>query len=298
MVHLLQIEPYGCYRRLVLSKRQPIEEDLSDNIHIMRGNYLEPAIASMYEDRTFRQLRNYSRKVDSASKIGAALDRHIVAFDSRGPGVLEIKAPSSMKFREYMRAGLPVEYSAQINWYMGWQKWKWGSFAIGNFEVSPGLLWFDVDFDAELYATQVSKASQLWDDVEYNPLPPTLPHTSKACSRCPYFNQCHPAEMPTPDSGELVQISTPELAVALADYRAASDVAKEAEELKDDAKTRIQKAIGEATAVEAPGARIYHRASVCNGIDSKKLKKEFPQAAEACATTTTVRSLRIYERTT
>jgi predicted phage-related endonuclease len=296
-VHLLQVAPYGCYRRLVLSKRDPREEDLSDNIHIMRGNYLEPAIAKMYEDQTGRKLRNYTRKVRPETKTGAALDRHIVAFDDRGPGVLEIKAPSAMMFRKYLRDGLPAEYSAQLNWYMGFEGWKWGSFAVANYEVAPGLLWFDVAFDAERYDAQLAQAAEAWRMIEFGPLPDPLPHTSRACSRCPYFEQCHPADLPTPDAGELVQIATPELAAALADYRAAHEVAAEAEELKEEAKGRIKAAIGDATAVEAPGGRIYHRATVRNGIDAKKLKREFPQAAEACKTETTVRSLRIYERT-
>lgn len=295
-VHLLQVAPYGCLRRLVLSKRQPMEEDLSDNIHILRGNYLEPMIAKLYTERTGRKLRMYSRKVNHETRTGAALDRHIVAFDERGPGVLEIKAPSAIMFRRYLRDGLPAEYSAQLNWYMGFEGWKWGSFAVANFEVAPGLLWFDLAFDAYLFDVQQNRAEGAWLKVEFGPLPDPLPHTSRACSRCQYFDQCHPAELPTPDTGELVQISTPELAAALADYRAAHEVATEAEELKEEAKNRIKAAIGEATAVEAPGGRIYHRATVRHGIDAKKLKREFPQAAEACQTQTTVRSLRIYER--
>ena len=296
-VHLLQVAPYGCYRRLVLSKRQPMEEDLSDSIHVKRGTRLEDDIADWYAEETGRKVRRHSRVVDRARRTGAALDRHIVAFDERGPGVLEIKAPSAIMFRRYLRDGLPAEYSLQLNWYIGYKHFQWGSFAIANYEVAPGLLRFDVAFDAELYDAQLAKAAEAWRMVEFGPLPDPLPHTSRACSRCPYFDQCHPAELPTPDTGELVQISTPELAAALADYRAAHEVAAEAEELKDDAKERIKKAIGDATAVEGPGARIYHRATVRNGIYLKKLKKEFPQAAEACQTQITVRSLRIHERT-
>lgn len=293
--HLLDIAPYGCYRRLILSKRQPIEQDLSDNIHILRGNYLEPTIAKLYADRTGRKLRQYTRKVDRDTRHGAALDRHIVAFDERGPGVLEIKAPSSMVFRRYVRDGLPAEYSAQLNWYMGYELWQWGSFAVANFETEPGLISFDVDFDAELYQMQTAKAAEAWKLVKFGPLPFGKSADSKACSRCPYFETCHPNEVPTPDT-DLVQITGPEIAEAIADYRAASEVAREAEQLKDEAKERIKAAIGESSAVEAPGARIYHRTQTRTSTDTKKLAKEYPEAAQACSKTTTFKTLRIFER--
>ena len=295
---LLRIAPYGCYRKLILSKRNRIEEDLSDNIHVIRGIYLEPAAAELYAAKTGRKLRNQARWVKESTRQGMAIDRHIVAIDERGPGVLEIKCPNSMVFRKYLRDGAPADYSAQLNWYMGMSRWKWGSFAFVNFETAPGLLWFDVEFDAELYATQEAKTTEAWKLVEFGPLPEKLDPKSKSCGRCPYFDQCHPNETPAEEESEIIQLSTPELAVALADYKAAAEVANEAEELKEDAKARIKEAIGNATAVDAPGARIYHRASVRSGTDAKKLKKEFPEAAAACATSTTVKTLRIFERNT
>ncbi len=295
--HLIGIAPYGCYRRLILSKRDHIEEDLSDNLNILRGLYLESAIADFYSDQTKRKLHNMKRRFFKEGRAAVGLDRHIVGFDERGPGALEIKAPSAMVFRKYLREGLPLDYSLQTNWYAGWLGWKWGAFAVGNFEVDPGLLQFDWSFDPELFALQLAKAEEAWKLVEFGPLPEKLEANSKACGRCVFFEQCHPSEMPTPDTGEeLVQISTPALALAIADRKAASEVIAEAEELKEAANAAIKLAIGTATAVDAPGARIYHRASVRNGTDAKKLKKEFPEAAAACATQTTVRTLRIFER--
>jgi predicted phage-related endonuclease len=119
---------------------------------------------------------------------------------------------------------------------------------------------------------------------------------SKACSRCQYFERCHPTEEPAPDTGELVQISSPELARAIGDRAAAVEVLAEAEALKSDADQRIRQIVGEAQVVDAPGARIYFKWTKRAGIDAKKLKAEWPQIAEAVATEIPVRSLRIYER--
>jgi predicted phage-related endonuclease len=293
---LLGIAPYGCYRRLILGKRDRIELDLSDNIHVLRGQYLEPAAAQLYSDRTGRKLRNQQRWADKDTRMGMAMDRHIVAFDDRGPGVLEIKCPSSMTFRRYLREGAGADYSCQLNWYMGMSGWRWGSFAFVNFETDPGLLSFDVDFDAELFEMQKARAAEAWKLVEFGPLPDKLDPKSKPCARCQYFDTCHPNETPAEDTGELVQISTPELASAIADYAAAHEVASEAEALKEQAKAQIKALIGDATAVDAPGARVYHRTSARETVDSKLLKKQYPEAAQACSKTTTIKTLRIYER--
>jgi predicted phage-related endonuclease len=293
---LLQIAPYGCLRRLVYNKRDRIEQDLSDNHNVRRGNRLEDLAAAVFAEETGRKVRNIARRLDDDAKIAIGADRHIVAVDDSGPGVLEIKCPNSFVFKRYKRDGMCADYSAQLNWYMGWQGWTWGSFAVFSAELDE-LLTFDVKFDAALFGIQKQAAANAWRLVENGPLPDALDPKSKACGRCQYFARCHPSELPTPDTGELVQITNSELAAALADYRAAHDVVSEAEELKEAAKAQIKAIIGDATAVDAPGARIYHRASQRETIDSKLLRKQFPDAAQACSKTTTIKTLRIYERT-
>ena len=290
---LLNIAPYGCARRLWLNKREPIEQDLSDNPHIRRGNLFEPVAAEEYSRLTGRKLRRCG--LIREGYRAANLDRHIVAFNERGPGVLEIKCPTDMTCRQYRRDGLPTGYSLQLNWYMDLTGWSWGSFAVLN-AADASLLWFDVDYDAGLAALQREKAADMWRMVENGPMPEGQSPDSKACARCVFFDRCHPNETPAEDTGELVQISTPEIASAIADYAAAHEVASEAEALKEEAKAQIKALIGDATAVDAPGARVYHRSSTRETVDSKLLKKQFPEAAQACSKTTTVKALRIYER--
>jgi len=296
MADLLQIAPYGCLRKLVLGKRERIEQDLSGNHNVRRGKRLEAVAADVYTEITGRKLRSHSARMFDNERLGMNMDRHIVEFDQRGPGVLEIKCPSQFVFRRYKKEGLPADYSAQLNWYMGLKDWDWGAFAIYSAELDE-LLAFDVTFDADLYFTQVMEAAKAWKLVDFGPLPEPLDPKSKACGRCQYFERCHPSEIPVADAGELIQILTPELAGALADRKAAKEVLDEAEALKADAEDRIKAIVGAATAIEAPGARIYFRTQSRSSVDAAKLTKLYPDAASACAKLSTFRTLRIYERT-
>jgi predicted phage-related endonuclease len=290
---LLRIEPYGCLLRLWHNKRDPLDAGISDNPHVRRGNRLEAVAVEAYEEATGRKTRKAQRIFKGYR--AAAIDRHIVTCDARGPGVLEVKCPSNIMCRKYRRDGLPESYVAQMNWYLDLTGWNWGSFAIYD-ATEDSVQSFDVNVDIFLAKLQREEADKAWALVENGPAPEKLDPKSKACSRCQYFERCHPQEIPAPDTGELVSITSSELARAIEDRAVASEVLREAEQLKQEAEERIKKAIGDATAVDAFGARIYNRTYTLAGIDSKKLKKEWPQIAEAVATETRFKALRIYER--
>jgi putative phage-type endonuclease len=290
---ILSLAPYGCRLKAWIRKRegaQPIEE----TGHIKRGKRGEEIAAEEYQAATGRVVRRYPFRMSKDHEhFGSHMDRHIVAFDDRGPGVLEIKCPSDWAFRSVKREGLSQGYVAQLQWYMLVTGWQWGAYAVFNLDRWELLHW-DVQRDETLIDLLAREAHDFWRQVENGPAPQKLDPKDRRCARCEHRVRCH-GEEEFPIFEGTIDFD-PALAPLIAEYREAKPIFDDAEEFLEGIKDRIKAAVADRACVETNGARIYFSKQTRSSIDTKGLKSAYPEIAKRFEKTTSFRALRIYER--
>lgn len=257
LADVLNIAPYGCRYRAWMEKRGEVErEDISGEGPVRRGIRGEQIAAEEYSRETGRRVRRYQflRHADFPY-FGAHIDRHIVAFDERGPGVAEIKCPGEWAFRTIKREGMSEAHICQINWYLYITGWKWGAFAVFSLERFE-LVHFDVERDDVLIERLANAAQDFHRLLENGPAPEKLDAKDRRCVRCAHRERCH-GEVALPEWDGLIEYDS-SLGALVADYRDAQQIEHDAKVYKDEIGAQLRAKLGSRQCVDTDGARIYY----------------------------------------
>lgn len=303
---VFSLEPYGCRRQLWYTKRgQKPDYPPQDKGVFRRGHALEPIIAGLYSESTGRKLVKRTKwPKSSISWMRGQPDRHITANqDGRGGGVLEIKTSGIWMFRKFVKEGLPQGYILQLQFYLWLARAKWGAFAILEAE-NWNFKTFEVERDEQLIGSIERAGHKFIREVENGPDPERLDPNDKRCGECPFRSTCQKdawraaADKALGEGLEEVKVldSDEGLERLLTEHREMKNISDEAteklNEIKDGIRTRM-KEIG-SEAVQVPGNRVYHRASIRKTLDSKRLRKDLPAIADKYTRAVESTSLRIY----
>jgi len=240
---------------------------------MLRGKYLEPIIAQIYQERTGHALKVVDEPLvhSHVEVMRANVDRLIEADDLPGQGVLEIKAPGLKVFSKIKREGVPDYYLVQLQHYLEVADLDWGAFAILNAERWE-MLSFTVERDRELGQAIAGECADFWERYVVPGVPPeeTLDLSEAA------------KMIPAPEDGvRIIHLDSDEWARAVAELREAREILEVAKELENDAKATITAMMGDLEAVEGGGARIYYRRQAGRKtLDTKRLKAELPEIYE------------------
>jgi predicted phage-related endonuclease len=262
LLDVLSEEPYGCARRLWYQKRRT-KPDYDSLITgpMVRGSKLEDVFAEEYEYLTGRTVRRRQGTRDAEHpELGGHIDRHIVAFDERGPGVLEIKSMNEWAFRHVRKEGLSAGHIMQLQFYIRRQGWRWGSYLIGNAD-SWRFEWFDVAYDPELCEELDRAALDLWQMVTApeSEGPKRLKVNDPRCQGCAYRTSCQGKELEKL-VGRVESIEDDaDLAPYIAEYFNLKQLADEAAEELENWKEAIKERVGHRAAVAAPGGKILYQ---------------------------------------
>lgn len=263
---VLGVNPWKTPYDLWLEKTDPnyLEDpDLAQKPDIQRGQWLEAIAATIYADKTGRDLRPESARVHPVhSWMRGNIDRRITSLDQ--DGVLEIKCPRVQTFSKIKREGLPDYYTIQGQHYCEVMGLDWCSFAVFSADRWE-LLWFDMERDQGLIDLIVEKGAEFWRLVETN-TPPDV------------FSE--PAVDLPPVGGELISINDRVWAEAVDELREASELAAEAKAIEEAAKGRIQRlmAANGTDVAEGAGLRVYWKEQAGRKtLDKKALKKAHPE---------------------
>lgn len=290
---LLDSEPYGCKRRLFLSRLGLLPDgDLErGRHHCDRGRFFEAPVAALYTARTGRKTGEIGTGyLKQYPFVRANADRLVSretdgSAGAQGYGVLEIKVPAAWSFKKIKKEGLPEAYILQLQWQMLCYGTKWGSFAI-YWPDGHELLWFDVERDDALIAELLKIAQGEWHNLELAkkrqaegqdpvkscympPLEKTSTHS--ACQNCPGFETCHGFAIP-----EGVVIQAPELEGTAERYSVlVKEIKKlefQKEELKEDLKAEFAKFPAEK--IVCGRFEVGLREQTRESIDSVAMKKD------------------------
>jgi predicted phage-related endonuclease len=220
----------------------------------LRGRYLEPVAAELYEERTGRKVRRQPmrRHKDYPFLIGN-VDRQILAGSGEGEHVapstatLEIKAPGLKVFWEIKRRGLREYMILQQQHYSLVFGYEWGAYAVLNAERWE-LLHFDIPAEPKVQQQIIDAAEEFWTKHVIPRIPPEEPPSPLAAE----MEKLGPA-------GAVITRDDPEWAAAVRDLREAKEIKAEAEQVLEMAKQRLKALAGGYGVFEGAGARIYYR---------------------------------------
>ena len=218
-------------------------DDLSQNEAVRLGTLLEPVVAGEYARATGRKIFDPGRFriLRSAQRpwMFATLDREIPAFDSRGPGVLEIKTTGAAHADEWEEEP-PIGPMTQIQHQMVVTGCRWGSLAV--LIGGQRFRWIDVEYHPEFAELLVEEERAFWDLVRRRvpPDPDEKPSTRQAIER-----------MFPRDKGETIELP-PEAEEWACRRRELKDRMKRMEEELAGVENRIKLALGDAAAGVLP----------------------------------------------
>lgn len=293
---LFDLPPYGCRRKLWYDKRgEPQDFPFHGNAHTERGHRLEPVAADLFAEATGRRLTVST--CEHRPPMLVNVDRLIRREpDGKGLGVLEIKCPSRFEFARVKREGLPEAYILQLQHAFAVTGYRWGAFAVLCADPWE-FIHFEVKRDDAICRRLEDECNRFWRLVENGPAPDRLAPESPQCKSCPWRTTCQGAALHA--SVEEHEVGEPlpaddSIRDLVQEKLEAEQLAKDAEELHDQAKERLRQALGDRAAVEVPGlARVYCRPQDRTSIDTAALRKDMPDVAAKYTRVSTTRPLRV-----
>jgi len=305
--HVLNIEPYGCARRLWYDKRDT-EPDYPqrETGPMRRGTALEPLVAAEFEAQTGRKTRIVGRLPSWPEKPPWLLgtpDRAIVghkgaeSLDPR-PGVLEIKTINEWRWRKlWHNRTLPESWTAQLQHYLLLMKRSWGAFAVlepTNWKYET----FPLEADKTLQELMLRSGERFWAQVENGPAPAQLDASDKRCAVCPWRRKCQGNALdllvgdPDPDVEDRDDAT---LAQLVSERQQIGDLIADAKAALEATNANILNQLGGwGKKVRCSGHRVYSIESVRRSLDLRALRRELPEIAEKYEKKSVVRTLRVY----
>lgn len=272
---LLDLEPFGCERRLWYDKKNVPEDfpfDGDSNKNIRRGNALE-AIAIEEFCREFGYgydpVPPPQVRMDGAPHIAAHVDR--IVWPLANPSqrmVLEQKVPTSRNFAKIKGEGKPPEsWVAQTRWNMmvaGMDEGVLSIFDAGSFNC----LKYDIVKDDEMCQQFALVAGAFWDALQSsvtNVFPQKGDDYSE-CYRCAYRSTCKGlGRTPTSSIGEAEKIDLAvrnwvcddRLRTLALEILEAKEAAKAAKDEVDSLSEIIKSLLNGRAVVTSDGMRVY-----------------------------------------
>lgn len=302
----------GCATALAYEKLgiEPDYPRQMDDDLMRRGHLLEPVAATLYKERTGRDVVCAPRGPDGNpvpriskefSWAGVHVDRTIRAGTGgvSETGDMEIKSRAEGPFLRVLRVGPFPGDLLQVQWANFVTGHKWGSFAMVGVFGSLPLEHYDIQRDEEtidIFKRQGAKfADTVWGKGEVPE--PTIPATDMRCRVCAYRLSCRGEELDAQavkslkvqksSKADLVQIENPELSALLSERELIRAEVGALDSDKEEAPGRLQ--MVEQKIIELQGVckayvpgfgKSYVSESSWSGLDTQRLKAEKPELYE------------------
>lgn len=298
--HVLSLPPYGCARRLWYEKRET-KPDFRPvaTPEMERGLELEGLIKAKYAQQAERTI--YTPKVVLHKEHGAVLCHPDGIALMRGAldyeGLLECKSAGERIWRQIQEEGLPFYWLCQIQYSLDVCDLPWCDLAIQVLEPWEFHV-IRIERDAELGRRMVEEVVKFWAQVENGPAPERLEPADKRCADCPWRTTCQGQllldMLPEPDEYAAVPFDS-SLDEITDRYFERQQLAKQAEELFDEAKAELKAAMGDRQLARCDGVKkIINRAVERSMLDAKALEADHPEIYREYLTKTVYQLCRPY----
>ena len=309
---VLNLEPYGCARRLFFEKVGfPPDYEAEDKLIFRRGKQMEPIILDLLKEehadldiKAATESKQGSVSHHRASPDGYAYER------STGSGmVIESKTAGERAWRKMIADGLPDSYIVQLQWSMHVCGVQRGLFAVLWADAWKFRSWI-VERNQPMIDELIEAVDAFWARIKRakehdtaEQAPERLEPSDSRCQRCIYRTSCQGRALleAAGDKGEMrndVVMLTGALArqmeSAVERFLSLRELANEATEMLESAKAEIKAAMGDRTAVEVNGARVYNRIVISKRVDTTMLKQKYADVYAAVAKDSVSQPLKVY----
>jgi len=256
-------------------------------LHLRYGQHVEPFVAHEFERLSGLQTIEYPETIDHPEYdfMFAHVDRFVVKdrhatefFDNRPvtDSLLECKTASAYAKDEWGQAGtdqVPSAYLLQCVWYMAVTGCVRSHLAvlIGNNDFRL----YVIERDAVLEGLVIERAKQFWFEHVLAGVPPAPAKPDDARLLFPR------------EQSELTLEASPDLLSYVKELQELNNQIKTCESRSDELKTKIMQAMGEAQSL-CQGSKLLATWRTTKGaqrIDTALLKKDFPEIALQCTST-------------
>lgn len=170
---VINVNPWKPKFKLWLEKTGQLPVERIDNEFVKWGSLLEPVIRKQFSKETgFKVFQNnFVLQHDEYDHILANIDGEVIDPAFSGRGILEIKTTSEYNLKEWQGDKLPIQYMAQVQWYMATTQYEYAYVVVligGN-----KLRWWLVERDEEVIK-QLIEASIDFMDLCYRMIPPEI----------------------------------------------------------------------------------------------------------------------------
>lgn len=248
-----------------------------DNFKMEMGRRLEPVVADMFAERNpdlkIRK-NNYLLQHDTIDCMLANVDREVIC-PKRGRGILEIKTTGAYLKQEWTSDTVPDMYMCQLQWYLAVTGYNFGYFAVligGNEDFKT----YYVERNERIIANLESKAVEFWELVTSM----TVPDIDGTDASAEALKILYPPDRTSVDE-VYFGLDTESLAMELYEIKQqekALEARKQA--LENEFKSRL--GIAQQGRIGAYTVKWAFTAGR-SGIDTDKLKTDFPEIYEECA---------------
>jgi predicted phage-related endonuclease len=242
-------------------KRGLVPESTDDNAAIEWGIRMEPVAAEWFADVSGRKLIDHGRYYSithPTARLSCTLDREQYPIDDRGPGALELKAPSPYVKEAWKASGVPLSAQIQLQAQLAVTGWDWGTICA-QFPHEMPLYW-DVERNDTFIAALLAKVAWFWKCVDEGTAPEADSHP--ATTRA--LKQLHPN-----DTGESVTL--PEAADEwCASLEEADATIEMGTNVRETMRNRLRAAIGDATFGETPMGALWSYKTNSKGVRALK----------------------------
>lgn len=251
--------------------------DFGGNKYTEMGNYLEPVVAQMFQDKSGYEVyvpaQEHWQHPDYPHLLGTP-DRFVSM--KHGDGVLEIKTTQKRISREDVMEGSALNWYFQVQWYMGISGRKKGFLAWLCSGVD--FDWIEFDFNPEIFADMVEAGNTFWNDHVLADVPPA-PLTKEDIMKTIGRVLPDPIELPEEALQYHFQIKENKAKI------------KELEGANDELTTAVQLLMMDKSIATYQGATLFTwKESNPTRLDQKALKEEHPEVWEKYAKTTSQRT--------
>lgn len=267
---LFGLSPYGTAFELAVRKQSATPDDAEIGERGAWGLRLQRSIAGAIADVygvKCRAINGYAVHSYQHCRMGASFDFEVIGvkdewtgddhtlrnmYKDHGAGVLEIKNVDSLVFKKDWQAGEDGSYEApahielQVQHQLACIGRTWA--AIGVLVGGNRLELLIREKDEDVNLAIAKKCERFWADLAKGVLPPVeLPADAEIIGKL--YRYAEPGKvMDAPDRADL--------AALCAEYKAAAEAAKQAEDIKKSARAKLLMEIGDHEKVLLPGYTI------------------------------------------
>lgn len=247
------------------------------------GTLLEDLVAKEFERRSGKKVRrnNFMLQHPEYPFITANIDRKVVGEDA----LLECKTASAYLTKDWESDEIPAPYLVQVQHYLGVTGYKKAYIAV--LIGGQKFIWKEVERDDELIEMIFDAEVHFWEHHVIGNVPPPLDGSSAAEE---YLKERYQET----DPDKVVDLSY-EFKEKLESYFELKRNIKQLQELAKQTENELKQELKDAETGFAPGYQITWKPVTSNRVDTKLLKKKYPDVYNSVLKTSQYRRFNVKE---